>query len=618
MKTTIILTAENEHLKVQLLEDGSAQILDKASGAEWSWGRTCFQEMTGVTEDVVWNRQPRCWADLWISYFRLRLLADGRMRVSVLDHLRQERGQFTLALLLQGREFTLEVSDIEERLPSLVFPPPIQSAALVIPDRVGRLIRHGNPSMEPRLVAQNNGLNMRFIGGLEADLDRGWQMIFGEEYEDSGAHVNGRAASPIWLKCKSVWRKTRSVIYAFTQGGYVGQAQHFRRYLDSIGVTRTLEEKMERNPLLRELQGGRILSFMQSWTSHAGRAEEFLGQPSPESLAMDGKLVAHLPHKDVAEAIALAKEWGMERGIFNLRGTWHGGYDENHPDIWPPEPALGSLDELRSLIRQDGPYLTVLHDNYQDMYPHTPSFPDGVVRRRDGQFLHGGYWHGGLCYIVCPTQQKRYAERNWKIIGPELKPRGWFVDTATCVQFYQCWDPDHPMTRAEDRAAKLGLIRFYKEQGLILGSEEAADFGVGEIDFLENRHQHVIGETIPLWPLVFHDVMFLARYSTQGTSGGRPARQLENFLWGYMSYWPVNAVSEWRTWKREFQESLEVDRLHRRIGSDRMTNHRVLTADGLVEQTEFSSGVSVVANFGSEPVTVEGRTIQAQGHLVLD
>ena len=306
----------------------------------------------------------------------------------------------------------------------------------------------------------------------------------------------------------------------------------------------------------------------------------------------------------------------MKKGIFCLRGTFAGGYDDKHPDIWPPEPALGTLAELESIMAQPDPYMAVLHDNYQDIYPHAPSFPQGIIQTRKGEMLRGGPWHGGQCFIMNSAEALKNVKRNWEHLKT-LNPKGHFIDTISCVQLYQDYHPEHTITRAGDCAARNDIMQFYKKYKIALGSENAADFGAAYLDYLENRHKAKAGENIPLWSLVYHDAAFCARYSTGGTSGGRPARHLENILWGYMKYWPVNSLAEWKTDEASFKSSLFEDEWHARIGLDEMTDHRYLTEDGMVEQTAFSSGVSAIVNFADEPRQVDGKTIPPQGHLIV-
>ncbi len=606
-----ILTLENEFLKLSINDDCSGEILNKKTGHMWSMGPVAWQDVSEIIEDVVWTRNPRFWCDYFIGRFQA-VRESGDLIVSVFGPPWTEpRGSFRARWSLDGEDIKLQITEIDEALPSLNFPPPLVSASLVIPDGVGKWIREGQPGLDCRFVTQNNGLNQRWFGGLADDEKQGWMVIFEENYEHMGAYQNSLSMTPTYLKTKGPWHPSRSVRYSFTDNGYVGLAKRFRARARELGLFRTLEEKCAENPDLKKMLGGRIISFFQCSTRRAVNAENFYGVPEDKEDGLDIRIT----HADARQIMAKAKEWGMKKGLFNLRGTFAGGYDDRHPDIWPPEPALGTVDELKELMDQNGEYLTALHDNYQDIYKQSPSFPDGVITTKDGNLMWGGYWHGGLTYIVCSKEQERLARRNWEHLK-QLNIKSHFVDTLSCVRFYECHHPDHPLTMDECRESKMGLMKFFKDQGVVLGSEEAADFGLYHIDWLENRHTHVPKESIPLWPLVFHDAAFYARYSTKGTSGGEPVSPLENWLWGYMNYWPANSLESWPEQEQAFKASLELDDFHARIGMDEMTDHRYLQ-DGLMEQTEFSSGVRVIANFANEPREVEGQTIPARGHLVL-
>jgi len=612
-----VFKLENDHLKFVVNADCSATITDKHNKAIWRMGPVAFQDKSTIAEEVVWNRRERVWADYYMGRFHAAATPQG-LKITVLGPPWDDaRGTFLAKWVLEGRTLELRVEEIDDRLPSLCYPPPIETASLIWPGNVGRWMRTPEPGMSSEFATQNNGLNMRWLGGLAEDNERGWMMIFEDGYEDSGVYRNSMAVTPAWLRSKGNWAATRSVRYHFTDNGYVGQAKIFRKYMLDNRLFRTLREKIEQTPKLACLLGGRTVSFFQCSTSHARGAQDFMRPVSDDARARDGELDVRVTHADAAAAMRLARKWGMKKGVFNLRGTFHGGYDENHPDIWPPEPALGTLDELKANIAADGDYLVVLHDNYQDMYPRVPSFPQGVVETSSGHLMWGGYWHGGLCFITCASQQVEYAKRNWEQLKT-LGLKGYFIDTASCVQFYECYCKEHPLDKAGDREAKQQLMQFYKDQGLVLGSEEAADFGLYHIDFLENRNTHRPRTTPPIWPLVFHDAAFYTRYSTSGTSGGEPASQLENYLWGYACYWPVNSLADFKTHEQAFRESLALDEFHARVGLDEMTSHRYLCEDQMVEQTEFESGVSVIANFADEPRTVEGKTIAAKGHVVLE
>jgi hypothetical protein len=184
------------------------------------------------------------------------------------------------------------------------------------------------------------------------------------------------------------------------------------------------------------------------------------------------------------------------------------------------------------------------------------------------------------------------------------------------------------LTRAQDEQLKVELLRLYRDQGRVLGNEEAADFGVPYLDWFENRHKRAAGgESVPLWPLVFHDAAFCARYGdfwaeygpgTDPTGPGAPPPWLTDLLWGYMLLVGVRDVAKWEAGRDRFAGTIHVDAWHARVGDAEMINHRYLTDDGQVEQTEFSSGVAITCNFATEPRTVDGVTIPGHGYVIRD
>jgi hypothetical protein len=616
MKNDRLTRLGNEHLLLELNTDCSGEILVKKTGVRWRINNVAMQDFGELHDDTLWVRNERSYCDFFPGRFKAEKRGDV-FRVQLLQGpLCTLRGEFTLKIALEGAEIVFRMEDISESLQSLSFPPHLHSDSVILPDGVGRWVRKNEPKWECRFLMQNSGMNMRWAGGLKADNRNGWIAIIDDGFADSGFYTNSCALAPCWLKTMGRWEKTRAVRYSFSDNGYVGLAKTFRAYAKRTGLFQSLEEKIANNTKIGNLLGGRIVSFYQSKTIHRALYEEMLW-PLPANIdAMDGKVEVRIPHAHVAEVIRDMKELGMERGLFALRGTFKGGYDDSHPDIWPPEPALGTVGELKAIMAQPEPYMVSLHDNYQDVYPHTKDFPKGIVVTRKGELLGGGPWDGGRCFIMNSRESIRNAERNWKELL-QLNPKAHFIDTASCVQFYQDFHPDHRMTRTQDVEAKQDLMRFFRGRGVVLGSENAADFGAAYLDYLENRHSQVPGVSIPLWPLVFHDASFCARYGTGGTSGGRAVRALENMLWGYMKYWPVNSLAEWKTQREAFRTTLPEDDWHRKVGMADMTDHRYLTEDGLVEQTEFSTGHSAIVNFAGESRTVEGRTVPAEGFLLL-
>jgi hypothetical protein len=207
----------------------------------------------------------------------------------------------------------------------------------------------------------------------------------------------------------------------------------------------------------------------------------------------------------------------------------------------------------------------------------------------------------------------KYARRNWPQLAI-LNPALLYIDTTTAVQNYESFDPGNLQTRAQDAECKAQLLKFFSDKGVAMGSEWGADFAIAYLDYASTRHSRVAGESIPLWPLVFHDAVF----STRGRSGADPARPnwLEDMLWGYFISFGVQGFDGWKKQAEDFKSTLRVDQWHERIGTEEMTDHKFLTDDYAVEQTTFGNGLSIVVNFSSTERTVNGVKVPAYGYVI--
>ena len=102
------------------------------------------------------------------------------------------------------------------------------------------------------------------------------------------------------------------------------------------------------------------------------------------------------------------------------------------------------------------------------------------------------------------------------------------------------------------------------------------------------------------------------RYGSSGVGGNYP-KWLEDMLWGsnLHFYSRVNFDEEY------FKSTFHVDEWNEKIGTAEMVNHKFLTEDNKVEQTEFSSGDSVIVNFSNSDINIEGSLIKAKNYKIL-
>jgi hypothetical protein len=621
---TILHELKNEHLSVKVYSNSYTEIKDLKNEKTWETWSVAIQDKSEVEVGEVWLRTGRSLTHQYPGHFygekegeNIRFTLIGRQNLII--------GTFLCNISLEDSWLVYKILGVDESIPSLVYPPPMISNDIIIPKGVGEIIRSGyDPAkrttadaamygaMYPRTIYPfYTRLNMRFIGGLKKDA--GWIGIFDEGFEDMCGFFANSTGTPMYIRTLGKWQHEYTYRMKFVEGDYVDLAKIYRQWMIDQGQFLSLKEKIEANPDVKSFLGGRAFWINLAFPSRRkSTAADFMlrgdypydnGEP----------LEIRFTYSELDKMIKRLKNLGLKKGMVKIGGWINGGYDNSHQDIWPPEPELGSIDELKSLLSSEPPLLVSLHDNNQDMYAHTPSFPEGVNRNADGDLLTGGVWRGGQAYILNSRYSLQYAKRNWEQIKT-LEPKAMFVDIITAMQLYQSFEPGDQLTKHEDWVAKSELMKFYKDQGIVFGSEEAADFGIPYVDWFENRHKRVQSVSIPLWPLVFHDAVFNMRYGGVSSDDGHPG-WLEDMLWGYLPHFFISP-----DWDQEelFQSLDHVDKWHERIGLAEMTDHQFLDEEFMVEKTSFSTGDQIICNFSDQPFKYEGKVIKAKDYLILD
>jgi hypothetical protein len=127
------------------------------------------------------------------------------------------------------------------------------------------------------------------------------------------------------------------------------------------------------------------------------------------------------------------------------------------------------------------------------MYRDAPSWNEEyLIKNRDGSPRKGGVWAGGPCWLICSRKAVELASRPQNI--PEVKtrfsPTLYFSDTIFAAGLYECFDPNHPTTPAEDLRAKQRLCDYLRGEFGLFGSEEGREWGVAHADYFEGLMSH--------------------------------------------------------------------------------------------------------------------------------
>lgn len=170
--------------------------------------------------------------------------------------------------------------------------------------------------------------------------------------------------------------------------------------------------------------------------------------PAPAIRQKAGRFVFDLWGGSYAENTRLLRrcfDYGLTNSLAIIHVWQRWGYDYRLPDIFPPNPDLGTVEELAEqsrVCRQVG-VLWGLHDNYIDIYPDATGFNyDQVTFNRDGQprkaWLNEG--RNAQSYQFRPDRVRPFLEHNLALIQPSLQPNTSFVDVWTSINAFDFYD----------------------------------------------------------------------------------------------------------------------------------------------------------------------------------
>ncbi|HEV7377536.1 MAG TPA: glycoside hydrolase [Pyrinomonadaceae bacterium] len=364
---------------------------------------------------------------------------------------------------------------------------------------------------------------------------------------------------------------------------------------------------------------------------------------TPEALKLFGAMHAYLWGDGITkEAMEQLHQLGVERACL-LYGN------SLNAQSRVTQETIATAKRLGYLI---GPYDTL--NNIQD--PKTaddfPSifdeelFRTGGIMERDGKRMTGFANRG---YELSSEALRRarvpyFKQRVASYI--EAGVNNYFLDSDAFGSLYDDYDPQHPMTTAVDRQNKIERMRFVsRESKLVLGSERAAAWGAPVIHFSHGTETPHLGVMyglmrqrdlfggyypaarprrffnpiqapadfakaiydplyrLPLYQVVFHDSLVSTdrwEMSLVKFSNLVQTRTLLQLLYNVPSLWSLDQKTI-----REHGERIKALNaffvpLHRLVGDKPLTRFEWLTADRMVQRTQFGNELEMTANFGAQ------------------
>lgn len=596
---------ENARLRVTVdAKAGRMAVLDKSSGYQWrqvtnAAGKAepkfrSVRELTATPRGIGFEAD--CPADGKLNTLQVTLtLPDGSSDLSVTADMLQRDTEINWLPFLEP--FVSETT----------------AGALAVADYSNGHLYPLDLKPFPRGSFEVSRLDMPWVGVCDLQKGVGYAIIV--ETTDDAALVVSRATvdGREWVGPRLAWRPSkksfayaRKYFYHFSSsGGYVALAKRYRQYAKELGLIVPFAEKLKKNPNIARLFG----------------APDVWGNAS----------------------LAFAKEAkaaGVEKMLIHGRSA-------------PAE--MKAVNELG--------YLTSEYDNYTDVLPIQPGkgadsqhdlVPDNVVLKADGQRM--------VAWLTFDkkTQYMKRCPAMWVPTAKQVIPKllekqpfvGRFIDVTTAESLYECYDPNHPLTKEAKRQCGVDLLSYVRSLGLVTGGEHGIWWAVPHLDYIEgmmsggsyswpaghllrpkSKDQEFtspqgnklgkwedyerwgIGHEyrIPLWELVFHDCIvstwywgdasdFLLTAAPEIT----PKKDAFNILYGSIPLLWANKEGGWTTAREVFLRTYRnTCKLHEVIAGMEMLSHEFVTSDRAVQRTRFSDGTEVIVNFGQQLYTAQ-------------
>ncbi len=483
--------------------------------------------------------------------------------------------------------------------------------ATVIPAMQGMLLPKDWPSKvylyDP--MSYGRGLYMPWWG---AQKGKAAAILILETPEDAGCVMDHPAGGPTLMECRWVHSlgklgyPRRARIAFFDEGNYVTLAKRYRQYVIETGHFVSLREKIARSPLVGQLIGSpvvhtSILTNIQPESSYYDKNDS---SKNHQVVTFDAR----------AEELKSLSALGVKRAYVHLDGWGFRGYDNLHPDILPPAPEAGGFEGISRLADtcEKLGYVFAIHDQYRDYYHDAASYSESrTIIREDGSRPLESTWYGGKQSILCSSFAPGYVKRNHKaLLDHGIKVKGAYLDVFAVVPPDECYNPEHPVTRADCLKYRGECFDIVRAQLGVVSSEEPADYAVPHLDLVHHGPYPLdpnpgsgpaMGIPVPLFDLVYHDAIILPWGTGDKGGWGIPDTD-SNYLHGLLNAGiPYLSIDPG---KEELAKVRKMCDLHKRVGLLEMTNHEFLDASRRKQRATFADGTTVTVDFDSGKYTI--------------
>ena len=205
-------------------------------------------------------------------------------------------------------------------------------------------------------------------------------------------------------------------------------------------------------------------------------------------------------YRQTAEALRQAIRYGMTDAVLIYHNWQRWGYDYRLPDIFPPNPARGTLAEFQEMaaVCRDAGILFAPHDNYIDFYPDAAQYTyEAIAFSADNRPVRAWYNRGrdAQSYRFRPDRFQPFILRNVQLMKRNVQPTAYFIDVFSSLMPFDYYDWDgrfHPKTETQSLWGEtFNFVRDYLGDNAPQISESGHDSLIGSLDGATCNHLRV-------------------------------------------------------------------------------------------------------------------------------
>ncbi len=348
-------------------------------------------------------------------------------------------------------------------------------------------------------------------------------------------------------------------------------------------------------------------------------------------------------YTEIAETMKRMIAYGLTDSLLTVHVWQRWGYDYRLPDIYPPMPSLGTIEDMQQIanVCAKAGIPWGLHDNYIDIYPDATDYSyNHICFTEHGEPIKAWLNEGrnAQSYRWRPDHIMPFVKRNLKLIKPNLKPKHYFIDVFTSLPCFDFYDRDGNFySMLETRKCwgeAFAWIRDYLGDNAPTTSEAGHDQLIGYLDGSDCQHLQLspVGkrfcikldckdwERVPWFDVVLHDKFSLHGVGYSGRyQGGRDRNnhgiESDDYISAEILEGHALMIDRGGFGSSAVRKYWLAQDFARSIALDNIENVEFINGDIHRQLITWKSGAEVYVNRGDKDWQVADKTLPQYGYF---